>query len=308
MDQAVMVFAGTAARASALPTPEVGMTAYSTATGLQVYDGSAWVNVGNDYGVATGGNGTSTATISGTNYRILEFTATGSLVISTAGRFDIGAVMGGGGGIAGNAGFPDLANGGAGGGGWFQESINLAAGTVTITVGAGGAVGAAGNASGLSTRLFRIGGAPAQDGAVQTFGICGCGSTRQVGTGGLNFGDFLGRVGGTGPTGNTNLSAGGGGGAGGVGGTGSGGTGGNGGAGYDVSAFIGGSARLLGGGGGSCGRTTGGTGTNGGGNGASVAGAGTNGTANTGGGAGSSIGSGAGATGGSGIVFVRFRV
>jgi hypothetical protein len=42
MDQAVMVFAGTAERGSALPTPETGMTAYSTATGLQVYNGSAW--------------------------------------------------------------------------------------------------------------------------------------------------------------------------------------------------------------------------------------------------------------------------
>jgi hypothetical protein len=46
MDQAVMVFAGTAARGSALPSPETGMTAYSTATGLQVYDGNDWVNVG----------------------------------------------------------------------------------------------------------------------------------------------------------------------------------------------------------------------------------------------------------------------
>ena len=42
MDQAVMVFAGTAERGSALPTPETGMTAYSTATGLQVYNGSDW--------------------------------------------------------------------------------------------------------------------------------------------------------------------------------------------------------------------------------------------------------------------------
>jgi hypothetical protein len=42
MDQTVMVFAGTAARASAIPTPSAGMVAYSTATQLEYYDGAAW--------------------------------------------------------------------------------------------------------------------------------------------------------------------------------------------------------------------------------------------------------------------------
>jgi hypothetical protein len=42
MDQSVMVFAGTAARASAIPTPSAGMVAYSTATQLEYYDGAAW--------------------------------------------------------------------------------------------------------------------------------------------------------------------------------------------------------------------------------------------------------------------------
>ena len=45
MDQMVMVFAGTAARASAIPSPSKGMVAYSTATGMQVFNGSTWVNV-----------------------------------------------------------------------------------------------------------------------------------------------------------------------------------------------------------------------------------------------------------------------
>jgi peroxiredoxin len=40
MDQAVQVYAGTAERGSAVPTPSTGMVAYSTATGLQVFDGS----------------------------------------------------------------------------------------------------------------------------------------------------------------------------------------------------------------------------------------------------------------------------
>jgi hypothetical protein len=45
MDQSVMVFAGTAERGSALPSPETGMTAYSTATGLEVYNGTAWSSI-----------------------------------------------------------------------------------------------------------------------------------------------------------------------------------------------------------------------------------------------------------------------
>jgi len=46
MDQSVMVFAGTAARASAIPSPSAGMVAYSTATQLEYYDGAAWEPVG----------------------------------------------------------------------------------------------------------------------------------------------------------------------------------------------------------------------------------------------------------------------
>ena len=47
-DQAVMYFAGTAARASAIPTPSVGMTSYIGVTGtatipqIETYTGSAW--------------------------------------------------------------------------------------------------------------------------------------------------------------------------------------------------------------------------------------------------------------------------
>jgi hypothetical protein len=45
MDQMIMVFAGTAQRGSAIPSPSAGMVSYSTATGLVVYDGTAWVSV-----------------------------------------------------------------------------------------------------------------------------------------------------------------------------------------------------------------------------------------------------------------------
>jgi hypothetical protein len=45
MKQMVMVFAGTAERGSAIPSPETGMVSYSTATGMQVYNGTAWVSI-----------------------------------------------------------------------------------------------------------------------------------------------------------------------------------------------------------------------------------------------------------------------
>jgi hypothetical protein len=45
MEQMVMVFAGTAARDSAIPSPSAGMVSYSTATGFVLYNGTAWVSV-----------------------------------------------------------------------------------------------------------------------------------------------------------------------------------------------------------------------------------------------------------------------
>ena len=44
-DQTIMVFAGTAARASAITSPSTGMFTYITATSqLQFWNGSAWTN------------------------------------------------------------------------------------------------------------------------------------------------------------------------------------------------------------------------------------------------------------------------
>ncbi len=47
MEQAVMVFGGTAARSSAIPTPSAGMVTYvSDLAQVQYYNGSAWVGIG----------------------------------------------------------------------------------------------------------------------------------------------------------------------------------------------------------------------------------------------------------------------
>jgi hypothetical protein len=298
---------------------EGGVVYFTSASAAIFFRGAG----GNSYGVATGGTAISPdPVVGGVTYRVLQFNSTGTLTVTKSGLFDIVAISGGGGGIQGYTNFPSLANGGAGGGGIITETLTLTT-DVTITVGGGGAgattgvnggVGANGSPSGISTRLFASGsgGGGAQDN-IPSNGICGAGSTRQTATGGTAIynqgtGIIRGYDGGSGPTGNTNGSAGGGGGAGGVGGTGSGITGGAGGAGFDVSTIIGGSTLSLGGGGGGPGSGTGGTGNGGGGNGGSN-GAGSGGTINTGGGSGSSINHNSTAlNGGSGVVYVRFRL
>jgi hypothetical protein len=44
-DQMVMNFAGTAARASAIPSPTEGMVAHIGGGTVEVYNGSAWVSL-----------------------------------------------------------------------------------------------------------------------------------------------------------------------------------------------------------------------------------------------------------------------
>ena len=54
MEQSVMVFAGTAARSSAIGTPSEGMISYvSDTNAVEVYDGSNWVAVGVDTSIAS---------------------------------------------------------------------------------------------------------------------------------------------------------------------------------------------------------------------------------------------------------------
>lgn len=45
MDQMVMNFAGTAARASAIPSPDAGMVSHIGGGTVQVYNGTSWVSL-----------------------------------------------------------------------------------------------------------------------------------------------------------------------------------------------------------------------------------------------------------------------
>ena len=310
MDQAVQVYSGTAARASAIPSPSTGMVAYSTATGLQVFNGSAWVDAGGGYGAATGGASTATATISGVTYTILTFTATGTLTNTKAGFFDFLAIGGGGATLE----FAGNASGGGGAGQLVCGSIYLDA-NQTITIGAGasrfvytvGKVNQAGNTTIAATSPFfvtALGNLITYD-STTSFGYVG------GGLGGINGltpqtiteSTGLGYRGGA-STANTN--SGGGGGQSGRGGNGSSTTGGSGGAGFDISAFIGGSAAFRAQGGGGGGSVTGGAAATDGVAGTTTATA-NNGGANTGQGAGGGYGVTTNGNGGSGVVYIRFK-
>ena len=284
------------------------------------------------YGTATGGT-SSSITVGGVNYTLLAFTASGTLTVTKAGLFDVLLFSGGGGGGACGAGDGNRGAGGGGAGGPNLCTVYLDT-NQSIIIGAGGAGGDAATNSrptiGISSTLSNTSGAPSVPGggyggfndALTTQGQPEKGASGGGGQGSTNTLRRTGAVsvapsvtgfaGGT-ASNNNNGAGGGGGGATAVGlDAVSLSEGGAGGAGYDISTFIGGSAAYKAGGGGAGGNTTGGAG------GSSVGGAGgsnANGTAagaNTasgGGGGGASAGQDRkGGNGGSGIVYVRFKV
>jgi len=315
MDQSVMVFAGTAARTSAIPSPSAGMVAYSTATQLQVYNGTAWVDASTGYGSASGTAASSTAiTVSSVNYTLLTFTADSNLVVSKAGLFD---VLMFGGGASGGYGLDTVstgASGGGGAGGMVSATVYLSAATYAITIGAGGASSASLLGNGLKTSLGSV--LVAAGGGVgygnqsgersqASQGGCGGGAGRVFQTGGVGIQGFNGGA----ESGTTATSAGGGGGVSAVGVTGVTTIGGAGGAGFDVSSFVSGGALFKGGGGGGAASVTAGAGGSSIGGAGSTGATGNNAAANTASGGGGAYGSpGTGGSGGSGIFYIRFKV
>jgi hypothetical protein len=270
---------------------------------------------GVSYGTATGGS-SSSITVSSINYTLLTFTSDSNLVVSKAGLFDVllfGGGAGGGGGQSGQGG-----GGGGGAGAKVQTTIYLDAATYAVDVAAGGAGGTNTN--------WGYTGAPSQIGSVINIIGGGAGRSNNVlenesqnmgcgggGMGNSNGGRNLAGLsilttgnGFNGGLGNNGANGGGGGGTGSVGAAGS--VSGNGGTGFDVSAFIAGSALFKGGGGGAGGPTTPGTGGSSiGGNGGTVNGTAASANTASGGGGGNGA-TGVGGAGGSGIVYVRFKV
>jgi hypothetical protein len=241
------------------------------------------------YGVATGTPSVSaTYSDGGSSWKRIDFTSTNTLVVSTAGLFDL-LLVGGGGGGGGAGGNPE-GGGGAGAGILLTQTMYLPAATYTLTVGAGGAFGnpgATGGWSGVSTIQVQVAGGAGGPGPWGE-GIFGANSSGASYRGG--YGAYSGRAsqqlygfssGGSDGSGNN----GGGAGMGGAGGTRTAGAG-------VTSTFTGTSVTYAAGGTG--GGSTGTLGAAGG--------------ANTGTGGSGSIGYGNGNNGGSGFISVRWKV
>lgn len=255
----------------------------------------------------------------------LESNSSNSAIVPNFIPFDF-LVVGGGGGGGLDLSAASRASGGAGaggvrstvdatgGGGSLESTINLASGSFTVTVGAGGSQGTSGSASVFSNITSQGGGGGGYlSGGNGVGGNGGSGGGQSSYTGSPGNGTSgQGYAGGTGtnagPTG-----GGGGGGAGALGGNASAGTGGNGGNGITTS-ISGSSVAYGGGGGGGAGQFTnqsqpvGSGGNGGGGSGATGSSSGGNGTPNRGGGAGGQGGGNSygGAAGGSGVVILRY--
>jgi hypothetical protein len=267
------------------------------------------------YGVASGGS-SSTITVGGQSYTLLSFTSDANLTVSTGGLFDVLLIGGGGAGGSSNS---YQAGGGGGGqvvGLTTLTTLYLPASTIAVDVGAGGVASPTG---GQSVK-YEMNGKQSVIGSY-VYAIGG-GGGGQYNSGGNYINAFAGgNGGGAGQNGfvapslvggysgglhDSNVNyGGGGGGAGGTGGNATGGSGGTGGSGVDISAWLGQSAnttRVAGGGGGS----NNGTGTDGGANGAATNAATP--TANKGGGGGGVRGAQYTAPGGSGAVYVRFKI
>ena len=271
--QGVLVFAGTAARGSAITAPVEGQFSFlADSDTVQFYDGSAWVD------------------------------------LSTSFDMEI-LTIGGGGGAAGSDG--QRGSGGGGAGGLLNETVTAKSGdSFTVTVGAGGNGGSSGNNRGqegvssvaILTSIGGGGGIPFPGAAYSKLaGACGGGSGSQSTSDQPGGHGYIGFDGGEGfSSGDINSRAGGGGGGmSAVGADASSATGGAGGAGL-ANDITGSSVTYAGGGGG------GGNSTNGAG-GSSIGGSnGSAGATNTGSGGGGRFTVGAGGNGGSGVVILRY--
>jgi len=291
----------------------------SSKLGTGVLSVSGAISQGVSWGVATGGT-SSTITVDGESYTLLEFTSSSTLTVTKPGFFEVLPISGGGGGDTGGGGGGGIARGEALASTVSKGIVAYFTTDVPVVVGAGGPSrsGGGGTAPQRSGGMSHVGYVSAEGGGLaSTYGGCGGGENsappqydnmgRSNGYHGYDGGNAVYN------TGTGDYHSGGGGGGGAVGGNalenaGNNSRGGHGGAGADISAFLGqsaGTTYVSGGGGGQAydtGHNGGNGGTGGGGRGWGKSGGAVAGSANTGGG-----GGGGRASGGSGRVYVRFK-
>jgi len=309
-------FANAAARDAAIPSPVQGqMCSLNDDNKGYRYDGSAWILFSGAGDANFTNAATGTFSSGGISYKYITFTGSGELIVDRAGFADVLIV---GGGASGGA-----RVGGGGGAGGHLEILNayLPVGTLTVTVGAGGAsvtesanlgkTGLAGSTSRVGS-YFSTGGGGGGAGLIANLpqtGGSGGGAASSAAPSGGGAGAAgttgLGNAGGTGST--TDLGNGGGGGSGAAAANATANNGSIGGAGVSNS-FTNTAVTRAGGGGGSGTGTPAAGGSGGGGAGAKGASAATSGTVNTGGGGGGHQDNAASGAGGSGVVIIRVVV
>lgn len=326
--QGVLVFADATARDAAITSPVEGQFVFRTDDDvLEFYDGTEFVEVSGEPGSAvisaTTGSPTETTIVDGgVTFDVFQFTGDGTITVAEAGLVEFLVIAGGGGGGSGLL-VTDRQGGGGGGAGGYRSNVPgedtgsgldaeqqllVAAGTYTVTVGAGGAgatgenlAGQPGNLSSAFGVFAHIGGRGERSRAASGFGASSGGPGAEASPLTGPFGvESQGSKGG-----NSAINAGGGGGgasaAGGNASTDNGGVGGAG-----ISSVITGTGVGRAGGGGGGARVSGGSASDGGGAGITTGGPNA-GAVNTGGGGGGSR-SVEGGAGGSGIVIVRVAV
>ena len=318
--QGVLVFAGTAARGSAITAPVEGQFSFlKDSDTVEFYDSTQWVPLatGEAYATISGGASTATSTEGGETYNLHTFTANDDLIVTSAGLIEFLVFSGGG---AGGRSADAIGNAGGGAAsGHYRAIESVAVGTAAVVIGAGGpgvsgsnGAGGDGSPSSIATVLTALtgGGGGANFAGKGRTGSSGGGNS----TGNFNSAQTEGGIGaqplgfnggiGEAAQANTAHGAGGGAGAGAVGQNGGSSVGGNGGAGLDVSDFLGQSpgTTIIGGGGGGRGATNGTGGTGGGTNAADPSTAAAANSASGSGGSRSTSGN-----GGSGIVYVRVK-
>jgi hypothetical protein len=321
-----------------------GVTVTNTAKTIGEYEAAAAIRTGSNAwtlvpfsgGVSNAdfsNSATGTFTSGSDSFKYVTFTGNGTLTVTKSGLADVLVVAGGGSG--GNRNLADRCQGGGGAGGvYLHQGVILPVGSLTVTIGGGGAGTSAASSAGNNGNLSELQSLPPSMGG-------GAGGVAQGSLAEKNF-PPLGRAGGCSggnaaytdmsdnpvgfavpgfgfrggfaPNNATNSTgAGGGGGGGSVGGTGNTSVGGDGGSGFSTSfvgstptsSYTAGSFTVAGGGGGSRRSGSPGSGGSGGGTAGATTGTTSSAGANTGSGSGGA-GTGSG-NGGSGLVIVRVK-
>jgi hypothetical protein len=284
----------------------VGVTINGTPLTLAQYKGAVLTKTGTDtwtflpfsggsadavISSTTGSPSITSYASGGITYDIYDFTGSGTIVVGTPGIATVLAVAGGGGG--------QINGGGGGAGGYVEQSNVFLTGTMTVTVGAGGAAKANGQSSIVGNACVAVGGGVGTREALTNYGGSGAGASSDAVS---LAGAGVATQGNNGGARNTD-AGGGGGGASAAGAAATSGAGGAGGAGTASTILDGSTSVTRAGGGGGGGNSSGGAGGAGGG-GAGSSTTGTAGDANTGGGGGGGYNA-ASAAGGSGRVIIK---